>query len=524
MKAQETGQSTLAEYFLSKEKDNIYIMKKNGIYTWNDTTKLWSNDDEEPLTPLQNIVRNFIKAEITKDYDTVEAITDSHIKSKLKQKLIQVQKSWTGIDILAKLAKTIRDIANCERMYPDIEFDSNPEVWNFNNGQLNIRTGEFRERVRDDHISVCLPDDYSPEINESIVRHILELLKQNFNDSDEQLNAQLSWMAYSLTGDKSIQRYFCYIGAGASNGKTTLLEIITKTFPKYAVMLAPDTFSKTAIKNGGSLAMLQQPLRMTYIEELQEEELNAGLLKAFTGGKKITVKGLYRNTRELNLQAKLTLVSNHNPTLKWDKGTERRTYVQRFHNIFCETEIEMQLAKKPAEGRLIMAESDLSALFDDVNYRMALISVLLQYTKRFYRTKRLEPMFYAKRDAIAMRSEGGDPFGDFVKNNIVKETGRVLGKVELANAFNEFRGIPPRGATDKEISHVVREMKKNVEFKFADGVRGEQIKIQGAFIGVRLKTETEAEQDEEPLAPPSEYKAPTDMVIIKLWNWLENCE
>lgn len=153
----------------------------------------------------------------------------------------------------------------------------------------------------------------------------------------EQRDFTLGFLSYSLSGDTSKQIFKMNIGYSASNGKSTELKIHDNTFPIYTTKLEKDTFMLGNTKRHKSISCcLKQPIRLAYIEELQQKKLDGDFLKDWVDGNKITNEVLYGYTECKKIQAKLMTCSNKDLKIDSDEGVLRRGKVQFYNSQFLD--------------------------------------------------------------------------------------------------------------------------------------------------------------------------------------------
>jgi hypothetical protein len=125
-----------------------------------------------------------------------------------------------------------------------------------------------------------------------------------------------------------------------SNGKSKILELFVHSLGSYSIKF-PITMltGKRAASNACTPEVLQSKgKRFAYFEEPSENErINTGILKEYTGGDKIKTRGLHKDPIEFKPQFKTVLLCNDVPKAPPnDTGYWRRTEVIEFKSKFCE--------------------------------------------------------------------------------------------------------------------------------------------------------------------------------------------
>jgi P4 family phage/plasmid primase-like protien len=183
-----------------------------------------------------------------------------------------------------------------------------------------------------------------------------------------------------------------------SNGKSKILELIVHSLGNYTIKF-PITMltGKRAASNACTPEILQaKGKRFGYFEEPSEQEkINAGLLKEFTGGDKIKARGLHKDPIEFKPQFKLALLCNEMPEVPpTDTGTWRRMEVIEFKSRFCEHPkeinefpIDMNLSEKLKNWKELFMALLIDVYYDKytisgINVPIEVIKFTLEYQKQ----------------------------------------------------------------------------------------------------------------------------------------------
>lgn len=163
--------------------------------------------------------------------------------------------------------------------------DADPWLLNVENGTLDLRTGELRERRREDLITKLAPVEYDPEARAPTFEAFLERILPS-----ETLRGFVQWLAgYSLTGDVSEQILPVLHGGGA-NGKSTLINVLFEALGDYS-QSSPRDF--LVVKKGAhptELADLRGARLVSCIEVKESKKLDEELVKQLTGGDPIRAR------------------------------------------------------------------------------------------------------------------------------------------------------------------------------------------------------------------------------------------
>lgn len=184
----------------------------------------------------------------------------------------------------------------------------------------------------------------------------------------------MGFLSYCLTGNTSKQIFKVNIGYTASNGKSTEMNIHNKAFPIYTTKLDKNTFTLgNAKKHKSIMCCLDKPIRLSYIEELDQKKLDCDFLKDWVSGGDITAERLYGLDEIKKIQAKLMTCSNKDFVIESDNGILRRGKTQFYTSKFIDTDIDNY------EKNIFKRIDNFESIFDDPDYKNAYFHLLLQY-------------------------------------------------------------------------------------------------------------------------------------------------
>ena len=230
---------------------------------------------------------------------------------------------------------------------------------------------------------------YIPDADTSFVEKFLADILPN----EETRRAVLRYLGYCLTGMKNYHISEFWRGSGA-NGKSTLIDIVQKTFGSYAKKLPANGLLENRRPVDGNsatpaIAQLDGDVRLAIIDELpRNSRIDASLFKTLTGDETVYSRALYCNPRTIELRAKFIINGNHLPSFDTDDdGMLRRINNIPFTQKFRGNRADSQLAQK------LSTPENLSAF----------LKLLVDEAKLFYRDGLLESdeMKEAKEEYIA---------------------------------------------------------------------------------------------------------------------------
>ena len=169
-----------------------------------------------------------------------------------------------------------------------------------------------------------------------------------FCGKEDTMKVVLNILKSVLTGETL--RYIYFLTGTGSNGKSLLLNILSKIFGK-----AIDTIDRKVIldtKVSSNLTTEYEKLdkcRIGYITELKEDDkLNETNIKKISGGDAIDYRGLYKTNETTNPTVNLFALTNELPTFKVEKAILNRLIIIPFNNTF---EIDKSFEEKMLEKK-----------------------------------------------------------------------------------------------------------------------------------------------------------------------------
>ena len=215
-----------------------------------------------------------------------------------------------------------------------------------------------------------------------------------------------------------------------SNGKSKILELFVHSLGDYAIKF-PITMltGKRAQSNACTPEIVQSKgKRFGYFEEPSENErINAGLLKEFTGGDKIKARGLHKDPIEFKPQFKLALLCNEMPEVPPnDSGTWRRMEVIEFKSRFCEN---------PKESHEFPIDKYLSEKLK--NWKELFMAFLLDKYYENYKKEGIKVPQEVIKYTLEYQKQC-DLYTDFITNNI-DDTKDMKDIVDINQVYEEFK-------------------------------------------------------------------------------------
>ncbi len=193
------------------------------------------------------------------------------------------------------------------------EFDTDPYLLCCNNGVVDLRTGEFRQPLKDEYLHKTTEVEFNLYAE---IDRFGSFLEEIFNKDKETIDYIQKAIGYTLTGKIGEQCLFMAYGKG-SNGKSVLFDTIQSLLGQYGCS-SPTALIKDSRYESipNDIARLSS-MRFTKIIEIKENvRINEERTKALTGGDIITGRFLHREFFDYRPQFKLWVSVNHKPSIR----------------------------------------------------------------------------------------------------------------------------------------------------------------------------------------------------------------
>ena len=234
----------------------------------------------------------------------------------------------------------------CKELFQNSEFvnklDTNEYLLGFNNGVYDLNKMEFRDGRPDDNLTLTTGTDYDINYDEDPCIEDIENFMDQLISNEEVKDYTLLLLASMMQGVNAEEKFRIWTGCGG-NGKSKLLELFISSFGEYCIKFPVTLLTgKRASSNSCTPEIIQSKgKRFGYFDEPNEnEKINIGLMKEYSGGDKIKGRGLYQAPIEFKPQFKMLLLCNSLPKVPPDdEGCWRRMEVVEFKNRFVENPV-----------------------------------------------------------------------------------------------------------------------------------------------------------------------------------------
>lgn len=336
----------------------------------------------------------------------------------------------------------------------------------FKNGVFDIKTKQLRPRTQNDHVTRILDWDYNPNVSTNISEYVSDVFRKIHPNETERAFA-LSYLHYALTGNTTNQIFKINWGATAANGKSTELGIHAKCFPIYSLKINGEVLNVGFAKRHKALArMINEPIRLLYLEELNPRRLDSEFLKDIVDGKAFSIEQMYDTDTSIKCKAKGCAATNHEPNVDNDEGLKRRMRVQKYRSRFLDN-VEDDYAEC-----VFSRDLDVYDRFSNDEYKNAYFQYLLQFST-------LQVPTSAKALFEEIAEENDECVGKFDCIKITKSEQDKLTRHECNMAFGE--------TAFKELKAYLA--KKGIEYRSQHVAKINGKCHKGAFFGIKIVTE-----------------------------------
>lgn len=322
----------------------VYNATAKQWYYFND--KVWIEDIGNMIT-LQKI-KEFTKALLVYAAEITEDTT--------RENFVNYAKKLCSLKARETILKDSRD----KMCVYQTDFDQNPNLFNCQNGTLNLVTFEFTKHNPNDLLSKMSNVIYEPKAQCPTFKKFMNEIMQGKTNKIKYLQKALG---YSLTTDTSQETCFILYGATTRNGKGTLTDTISYMLGDYATTAMPETLSlkkfKDSTRPSGDIARLNGCRFLNISEPSQQMIIDSALLKTLLGRDKVTARHLQAKEFEFYPQFKLFINCNYLPIIEDDTVfNSNRVNVITFDKHFSQKEQDKHLKEK------LKNPSEISGIFN----------------------------------------------------------------------------------------------------------------------------------------------------------------
>lgn len=405
----------------------------------NGTWQKWS-EKNSCLYPFAAEFGAFISPHIKRLYDNAKEIRQKAISTddngaviSHNQKMLDKAKDFQSmadkahaIKMIFKERKEVNAAIDMLKGFKEIlitteDLNRHKNLFCVKNGVIDLETGKLYPLAPKFLITNQADVIFNPNMDAAFVEKFLA----DIMPIVETKQAVLRYLGYGLTGEKPYHVAHFWKGSGA-NGKSTLIDLLIKTFGNYAKKLPNNSMIQSlrppdANAPSPAIAALDGDIRLAILDETpRNRKLDAALFKTITGDETITARNLHENLKKIELRAKLIISGNHLPTFDVDDdGVKRRIQRVEYREKFLSNRADPLLPKK-----LALPEN-----------RAAFFKILVAEAQEYYRSGILE-----SEDMIETKAEyikENDFVAEFFAEHVTFDAGTTLFRRVLEEKIRE---------------------------------------------------------------------------------------
>ena len=323
------------------------------------------------------------------------------------------------------LCKSYLKVPLCDNDFED-KLNVNPNMLAFQNGMVDLKTGELREGgiQWDDYLTDTIRYDYVAP-NAKKTKELRGYLKQILNNDDSHLEYFLQILGFTFLGTPQLEKSLYFMidgteGGKGDNGKTFYFDILDSLMPHYVYK------SKgTLLEDGNSKVHKQLCMtkgkRLVWTDEFSRtKKMNATLMKELADGKTIENEIMFGTSDKINILFKMFVLSNF--MIKID-ATEEAVYNRYKQASFCSNfDRTGKLKESIPEQLKFIADTTLGDRIK-TEYRNEVFGLIVEYAKKYNGSIKIPAKFLGDaKEAKLKNDEFGLWFDDCCERS---ETGRI---------------------------------------------------------------------------------------------------
>ena len=446
------------------------LNKKGGMDWYQYAGNTWKNLKSAMMirTRLSNQVRDKYMDAGKQTRTDIQNSTIEDDRNRLDEKLKKLNKLESALQTSGFKDSVMKELT--EKFYNE-EFlqhmNQNPALVGFANGVLELRhigaDGQYHVHFRpgqpDDCISFQMgrgivgldafpflegPMAYQPVAGgpmasgqPSEYAEIMDFFTKIYPDPVLREYA-LTLFAACLEGANREQKFYIMTGVG-SNGKSKIVELMTKTFGEYQETIGTTALTRKRPDSGAAnpdLVTLKCKRFVSMSEPDEGEKINTASMKQLSGEDIVKARALFQDQDQFVIMARIFMLCNDLPPVSsTDGGTWRRLRVIPHVAKFVDND-------KPTDPANHVYHKDLTLDSKVARWRPYFASMLVwYYENRYLRGGLKEPSQVAA--ASNKYKEENDVFAAFSQECLVREVGAEMSGVDVMVRYKEWMRYNP---------------------------------------------------------------------------------
>jgi P4 family phage/plasmid primase-like protien len=243
----------------------------------------------------------------------------------------------------------------------------------------------------------------------------------------------LTLFAACLEGANREQKFYIMTGGG-SNGKSKIVELMSKTFGEYQETLGTTALTRRRPESGAAnpdLVVLKCKRFVSMSEPDEGEKINTASMKQLSGEDTVKARALFQDQDQFVIMAKIFMLCNDLPPVSsMDNGTWRRLRVIPHVAKFVDPGVPTDPAQH-VHTKDLMLESKIA------RWRPYFAGMLVwYYENRYLRSGLKEPEQVTA--ASNKYKEENDAFASFCQERLVREVGAEVRAMDLLTEYKNW--------------------------------------------------------------------------------------
>jgi putative DNA primase/helicase len=309
------------------------------------------------------------------------------------------------------------------------ELDQNTTLLNFNNGTVDLVSGELLKHDPDQLITKVIDYDYNPDANYGT--RWSQFLTEIMDHDQEMVDFLQVAAGYAVTGSVSEQVLFMLYGGGA-NGKGTFCETLLSLLGDYAWSVSEDFFATSKRDTHPTSIADLRGKRLVIGSEFTGNRLNESFLKRQTGGDQITARVMRGDNFNFDPTHQFFILVNDRPQVHGlDRGIWRRLKLIPFTVEFGEDQKEKDLNDKLINSKQYASNDD------GYNEAQSILKWVVDGAVKYYAQGKIE---WPEKIQIATTEyrEDMDDFGQFLEQCITYAPGERITRSKLHEIYTKW--------------------------------------------------------------------------------------
>ncbi len=356
----------------------IYSREESEWYTYSEVKNNWEKSNYNLMFEYQNVLMKHFDDQCPESYKTNIEYNE------LKLQFLRTTGKAGFFSGIEKLSKTYLS-------KDSVRYDTQPFLLNFNNGVYDITTNTFRQRTKDDFLSMCCGYDFTlyeegqwPTEQEVYKEEIMDILRKIHPD-EKVLEFFLYCLASGTIG-QNFEKFFILNGSGR-NGKSLINSVMKLCLGAYygecpTSVLIESPKNKSSGEANSTIASLDKLRYVVTSEPPKSIPIQNSVIKLLTGGGSIQARQIYQKARSMELTLSLFLETNSRPCLAESANTAE---YERLYDIYFGSSFVSDKNKLSNEKHIYLKDAKLKEPGYWKERRIAFMNILLGYSHRLYK-------------------------------------------------------------------------------------------------------------------------------------------